>query len=116
VARGPARARSEVTTGTGARASRDTGPGRPRPGPVIQYALLAGPLLSMLDSSIVNVAVELIARGLHADLATVQWTVSGSPPPEIGDISGGISRRPVTYLAYQQVTVPFCPDLSLRNW
>jgi EmrB/QacA subfamily drug resistance transporter len=66
-----------VTTETGARASRGTGSGRPRLGPVIQYALLAGPLLSMLDSSIVNVAVEPIARGLHADLATVQWTVSG---------------------------------------
>jgi MFS family permease len=49
----------------------------PRPGPLVQYALLAGPLLSMLDSSIVNVAVEPIARELHAGLTTVQWTVSG---------------------------------------
>jgi EmrB/QacA subfamily drug resistance transporter len=44
---------------------------------LIQYALLAGPLLSMLDSSIVNVAAEPIARALHASLDTVQWTVSG---------------------------------------
>jgi EmrB/QacA subfamily drug resistance transporter len=43
----------------------------------VQYALLAGPLLSMLDSSIVNVAVEPISRELHAGLAVVQWTVSG---------------------------------------
>jgi hypothetical protein len=45
-------------------------PGRPAPrtGPLVQYALLAGPLLSMLDSSIVNVAVEPIARELHASL------------------------------------------------
>jgi EmrB/QacA subfamily drug resistance transporter len=43
----------------------------------VQYALLAGPLLSMLDSSIVNVAVEPIARELHAGLTVVQWTVSG---------------------------------------
>lgn len=42
-----------------------------------QYALLAGPLLSMLDSSIVNVAVEPIARELHAPLTSVQWAVSG---------------------------------------
>jgi EmrB/QacA subfamily drug resistance transporter len=48
-----------------------------RPGPLVQYALLAGPLLSMLDSSIVTVAVEPIARELHASLTTVQWTVSG---------------------------------------
>lgn len=52
-------------------------PRPPRLGPLVQYALLAGPLLSMLDSSIVNVAVEPIARGLHAGLTTVQWTVSG---------------------------------------
>jgi EmrB/QacA subfamily drug resistance transporter len=50
---------------------------RPRLGPLAQYALLAGPLLSMLDSSIVNVAVEPIARELRAGLTTVQWTVSG---------------------------------------
>jgi len=52
-------------------------PTRPKLGPLAQYALLAGPLLSMLDSSIVNVAVEPIARELHAGLTTVQWTVSG---------------------------------------
>ena len=46
-------------------------------GPLTQYALLAGPLLSMLDSSIVNVAVEPMARALHASLTTMQWTVSG---------------------------------------
>jgi len=48
-----------------------------RLGPLVQYALLAGPLLSMLDSSIVTVAVEPIARELHASLTTVQWAVSG---------------------------------------
>jgi len=53
-------------------------PGPPRRARVlVQYALLAGPLLSMLDSSIVNVAVEPIARELHAGLTTVQWTISG---------------------------------------
>ena len=54
-------------------------PGAPvaKAGPLLQYALLAGPLLSMLDSSIVNVAVEPIARELHASLTVVQWTVSG---------------------------------------
>jgi len=48
-----------------------------RAAPLVQYALLAGPLLSMLDSSIMNVAVEPIARELHASLTTVQWAVSG---------------------------------------
>ena len=56
---------------------RDPSTPGPRLGPLVQYALLAGPLLSMLDSSIVNVAVEPIARELHAPLTVVQWTVSG---------------------------------------
>ncbi|NNC11403.1 DHA2 family efflux MFS transporter permease subunit [Planctomonas sp. JC2975] len=48
-----------------------------RLGVVTQYALLAGPLLSMLDSSIVNVAIAPISVQLHAGLATVQWVSSG---------------------------------------
>ena len=48
-----------------------------RLGVLAQYALLAGPLLSMLDSSIMNVAVEPIAREMATPLSTVQWTVSG---------------------------------------
>src|SRR5215472_4515872 len=46
-------------------------------GAIAQFGLLAGPLLSMLDSSIVNVAVAPIARELHAPLALVGWVVSG---------------------------------------
>ncbi|MFF0490341.1 MFS transporter [Nocardia sp. NPDC004068] len=51
--------------------------GQTRLGAVVQYALLAGPLLSMLDSSIVNVAAAPIAEGLGAGLDAVGWTVSG---------------------------------------
>lgn len=40
------------------------------------FGLLAGPLVSMLDTSIVNVAVPVLARDLHAELAVVQWAVS----------------------------------------
>lgn len=46
-------------------------------GRVARYGLLVGPVLSMLDSSIVNVAVPEIARELGAGLDTVQWVVSG---------------------------------------
>jgi EmrB/QacA subfamily drug resistance transporter len=70
-------------TDPGTRAGAGTGEGA-APGSgtqaaaaVVQYALLAGPLLSMVDSSIVNVAAEPIARALDASLTTVQWTVSG---------------------------------------
>jgi len=52
-------------------------PAPDRLGLLAQYGLLAGPLLTMLDSSIVNVAVAPIAAELHTGLATVGWTVSG---------------------------------------
>jgi EmrB/QacA subfamily drug resistance transporter len=46
-------------------------------GAPLQLGLLIGPLLSMVDASIVNVAVADIARDLHASLDQVQWVVSG---------------------------------------
>ncbi len=64
--------RGTTLGGTGPRAGTGVAAGA-----VVQYAMLAGPLLSMLDSSVVNVAAEPIARSLHAPLDTVQWTVSG---------------------------------------
>jgi EmrB/QacA subfamily drug resistance transporter len=51
--------------------------GGPRLGPVVLGALLAGPLLSMIDSNVVNVAIPDISRQLHGSLDSVQWTVSG---------------------------------------
>jgi EmrB/QacA subfamily drug resistance transporter len=66
-----------VTAPAGPAELAPPGSAAPRTGPLVQYALLAGPLLSMLDSSIVNVAVEPIARELRASLTVVQWTVSG---------------------------------------
>ncbi|WP_421734602.1 DHA2 family efflux MFS transporter permease subunit [Cellulomonas sp.] len=46
-------------------------------GSVARFGLLVGPVLSMLDSSIVNVAVPDIAHELAAGLDAVQWVVSG---------------------------------------
>ena len=46
-------------------------------GAIARYGLLIGPLLSMIDSSIVNVAVPDIAKELTAELDDVQWVVSG---------------------------------------
>ena len=64
-------------TGLRAPAAPTPSLGGPSLGVMVQFALLAGPLLSMLDSSIVNVAIEPVARDLHASLTLVQWTVSG---------------------------------------
>jgi EmrB/QacA subfamily drug resistance transporter len=48
-----------------------------RLGGLTQLGLLVGPLLTMVDSSIVNVATPDIARELHTDLPATQWVVSG---------------------------------------
>jgi MFS family permease len=48
-----------------------------RVGGLAQLGLMIGPLLTMVDSSIVNVAVADTARELHARLDRVQWVVSG---------------------------------------
>ena len=43
----------------------------------LRLAFLAGPMLSMIDSSVVNVAVPVIVRGLDTTLGTAAWVVSG---------------------------------------
>jgi EmrB/QacA subfamily drug resistance transporter len=50
---------------------------KPRLPLLVVVGLMAGPFLTMLDSSVVNVAVPDIAKSLHSDLAGVQWAVSG---------------------------------------
>ena len=82
-------------------AARGAAPGsRTQAAAVVQYALLAGPLLSMVDSSIVNVAAEPIARALDAPLTTVQWTVSGYL------LGLGTGLAGTAYLARRCGTVP----------
>jgi EmrB/QacA subfamily drug resistance transporter len=91
----------------GTRGRPDAGPasGKPFPAPrpagaVVQYALLAGPLLSMVDSSIVNVAAAPVARALDAPLTAVQWTVSGYL------LALGTGLAGTAYLARRHGTVP----------
>ena len=57
-----------------------------RLGPLVQYALLAGPLLSMLDSSIMSVAVEPIARELLHDM------LADLPPEQAADETEFVAR------------------------
>ena len=44
---------------------------------LLGLCFLAGPMLSMIDSSVVNVAVPTIVRGLHTSLDSAAWAVSG---------------------------------------
>jgi EmrB/QacA subfamily drug resistance transporter len=82
-------------------AARGAAPGsRTKAAAATQYALLAGPLLSMVDSSIVNVGAEPIARALDAPLTMVQWTVSGYL------LGLGTGLAGTAYLARRYGTVP----------
>src|SRR5215469_758235 len=44
--------------------------------PLVLVGLLAGPFMSMIDSSVVNVALAAIAHGLNTQLAAAQWVIS----------------------------------------
>ena len=61
---------------TATRAGAGTGPAGV-PARAAQVVLLAGPMLSMIDSSVVNVAVPVIVTDLHTTLATTAWALSG---------------------------------------
>jgi EmrB/QacA subfamily drug resistance transporter len=58
-----------MATGTATDKAQTRGPAR--------LGVLVGPLLTMIDSSIVTVATPDIARELRAPLSTTQWVVSG---------------------------------------
>ncbi|WP_067931768.1 DHA2 family efflux MFS transporter permease subunit [Alicyclobacillus kakegawensis] len=47
-----------------------------RLGVLVQTGLLAGPFMSMVDSSVVNVALPDMAMALHSSLTKVQWVAS----------------------------------------
>ncbi|WP_218007236.1 DHA2 family efflux MFS transporter permease subunit [Microtetraspora fusca] len=64
------------------------------------FGLMAGPLLTMVDSSVVNVAASALARELHTGLDTVQWAVSGY----LLALSAGLAAT--SYLARRYGTLP----------
>jgi EmrB/QacA subfamily drug resistance transporter len=57
---------------------------------VLRLAFLAGPMLSMIDSSVVNVAVPTIVADLHTPLNTAAWAVSGY----LLGLAGGLGATP----------------------
>jgi MFS family permease len=76
---------------------------------LMRVTLLAGPVLSMVDSSVVNVAVPVIVRDLHTSLGTAAWTVSGYLLGLAGGlaVSPWLARRFGTMRAYTAVLLGF---------
>ena len=43
----------------------------------VAIVVIIGAMMSILDTTIVNVALETLSRDLHADLSTIQWVSTG---------------------------------------
>ncbi len=43
---------------------------------LMQFALIVGPFMAMIDSSVVNVAIPVISKSFSAPISTVQWVSS----------------------------------------
>ena len=43
----------------------------------ISAVVVVGSIMSILDTTIVNVALETLSRELHATIAEIQWVVTG---------------------------------------
>ena len=56
---------------------REGGSGAAGLSTLTRLAFLGGPMLSMIDSSVVNIAVPDIVTDLHTSLGTAAWAVSG---------------------------------------
>src|SRR5689334_24117577 len=44
---------------------------------LVASVVVLGAIMSILDTTVVNVAVNTLARDFHTDLATIQWVVTG---------------------------------------
>ncbi len=77
-----------------------SGPGSPGGAMFMRLTLMAGPVLSMVDSSVVNVAVPVIVRDLHTSLGVAAWAVSGY----LLGLAGGLAVTP--WLARRFGTMP----------
>jgi EmrB/QacA subfamily drug resistance transporter len=73
----PARHRVETHTGAFALAGDPTATRAPRRAWWALIVLLAGMFMALLDTSIVNVALQTIRSSLNANEATLSWVISG---------------------------------------
>jgi len=81
-------------------AIRSGSTGAARLSTLTRLAFLGGPMLSMIDSSVVNIAVPDIVTDLHTSLGTAAWTVSGY----LLGLAAGLAATP--WLARRFGTLP----------
>src|SRR5579859_3132134 len=92
--------------------------------PAVRLSLIAGPMIYMIDSSVVNVAIPAISRDLASPVPTVQWVVSGYLLTTGAGLaaSAWLARRFGTLRAYAvsmggftlaSVACAFAPDIQV---
>ena len=95
--------RTSGSSGAGLGPGRPAGVAAPPPGTLstlTRLAFLGGPMLSMIDSSVVNIAVPDIVTSLHTSLGTAAWAVSGY----LLGLAAGLAATP--WLARRFGTLP----------
>ena len=88
------------TSRVGQTSRGDAGAGATGLSTLTRLAFLGGPMLSMIDSSVVNIAVPDIVADLRTSLATAAWTVSGY----LLGLAAGLAATP--WLARRFGTLP----------
>src|SRR3984957_4575934 len=62
---------------TPSHAGRPASEGLDRETMVVAGVVLLGAVMSILDTTVVNVAIDHLAVAFHATLTTIQWTITG---------------------------------------
>lgn len=62
---------------TRVKAARPAAPGLDRAVIVIGLVVICGQIMAILDTTIVNVALDTLSRDLHASLSSTQWVITG---------------------------------------
>lgn len=73
-----------------------------------------GSTMSMLDTSIVNVALRTLSAELHASLTTVQWVITAYllAMAAVVPVTGWLARRAGTRRTYRTI---MCITVSIRK-
>ncbi|HEV3380277.1 MAG TPA: DHA2 family efflux MFS transporter permease subunit [Trebonia sp.] len=58
-------------------AARSAAPGLDRAVIVVGLVVICGQIMAILDTTIVNVALDTLSRDLHASLSSTQWVITG---------------------------------------
>jgi MFS family permease len=85
---------------------------------VIASVVVVGAIMSILDTTILNVALATLGRELHASLSTIQWVSSGYlvALAVVIPMTGWASERFGARQLWMTVVALFVVGLALSGW